>query len=309
MIKALKRLIHGRRHLEQDADGAEALAQRLEALGGYRVLRALNPSAGVETLRELTPGNRIGVVVDSETTGLDASTDRMVEVAAQRFAFDPGGRVTSIERVRSWLEDPKRPMPERLSKLTGLSDADLAGKEFDDASIVNILKSADVIIAHNAAFDRPFFDRRFPELRGSRWGCSLSQLDWLALGYDGRSLGHLLFQSGHYFDGHRAANDVCALTALIARPLPDGRTILSHLLDACATDTFRFEAVGAPFEAKDLLKQRGYRWDGTGRFWWREVTATEQAQELEWLERNVYMGRGGPRTRQITARERFAEAT
>ncbi|MEC7819246.1 MAG: site-specific integrase [Pseudomonadota bacterium] len=188
-----------------------------------------------------------------------------------------------------------------------ITEADLLDKAFDETEIVRRLSTADIIVAHNAVFDRPFFDRRFPQLRDRPWGCSLSQLDWLKLGYDGRALGHLLLQTGLYFDGHRAANDVVALTALLGRQLPDGRTIFSHLLETCVAESVRIEAVGSPFEAKDALKRRGYRWDPNGRFWWRELQRPDLNSETTWLDEEVYFGRGRPRLRVITPRERFAE--
>lgn len=308
MTSLLKRLLGGGSGLSEPKglDGEE-LARQLEKLEGYRVLRALDPLTGFEELPPLAPGERIGVVVDSETTGLDHDQDKMVEIAAQRFAFDRAGRITNVERVRSWLEDPHQPLPERVAQLTGLTDSDLRGEVFDELEIVKRLSTADIIIAHNAGFDRPFFDRRFPQLRDCPWGCSLSQLDWLKLGFDGRALGHLLLQSGLYFEGHRAASDVVALAALLARQLSDGRTIFSHLLEECVADTVRVEAVGSPFEAKDALKRRGYRWDGGGRFWWKELRSTDLESETAWLEDEVYFGRGRPRLRVITPRNRFAQ--
>lgn len=283
----------------------EALARRLEGLGGYRVLRALDPDAGIERLGPPQVGQRIAAVIDSETTGLDVEADRMVELAIQRFLIEPDGRINAVERVRSWREDPGRPMPERLVRLTGLSDADLRDRRFDEEMIVALLDSADLVIAHNAAFDRPFVERRLPQLAPGAWACSLDQLDWLDLGYDGRSLGHLLLQSGYYFDGHRAAHDVVALTTLLGVELPDGRTILSHLLARCDRDSVRVEAVGAPYDAKDLLKRSGYRWDGAARHWWREIDSDALDAEREWLDQQVYLGRGSPRVRTITARDRF----
>lgn len=244
-------------------------------------------------------------MIDSETTGLDPEADRMVELAIQRFLFTADGQIVAIERVRSWREDPGRPMPERLVRLTGLSDADLRGQRFDDAMIVALLDSADLVIAHNAGFDRPFVDRRFPHLAPGAWACSLDQLDWLELGYDGRSLGHLLLQSGHYFEGHRAAHDVVALTKLLSIGLRDGRTILSYLLARCDRDSIRVEAVGAPYDAKDLLKRRGYRWDAAARCWWREIDTDALDAERRWLEEDVYHGRGNARLQTITARDRF----
>jgi len=284
---------------------AEEMARRLEALPGYRVLRALDVKAGVDRLRPRAAGERIAVVADCETTGLDVTVDRLVEIATQRFLFDESGRIIEIEHVSSWLEDPDRPMPERLTLLTGLSNSELAGKKFDEAAICKILGGADVVIAHNAAFDRPFLDRRFPILNQLAWACSLTQIDWLVHGFDGRSLGHLLSQAGYFFQGHRASNDVQALTTLLRVVDKEGCTILSHLLRSFEKDVIRINAIGAPFESKDQLKAAGYRWDVDRRFWWREVDEDALLSETAWLAENIYRGGGQPSIQTISARDRF----
>ncbi|HUE79658.1 MAG TPA: 3'-5' exonuclease [Sphingomicrobium sp.] len=284
---------------------AEELARVLSSLPGYRVLRAIDSEAGVERLRPVQPGDRIAAVVDTETTGLDLANDRIIEVAVQRFAFDRRQRITEVERPRSWLEDPRRPLPDTITRLTGISDRDLAGQTFDEEAIVGLIGGADIVIAHNAAFDRPFLDRRFPQLGDSPWACSLSQLDWQDLGYDGRALGHLLLQSGRFFEGHRAGNDTNALTTLLSTTVSDGRTLLAHLLERCERESVRIDATGAPFEAKDALKLRGYRWDATRRLWWREVELEGSDEETAWLEQQVYRGKGSPRLVTLTPRTRF----
>lgn len=289
-----------------DGVQGEALAQALERYPGFRVLRAIDHARDVDQLGSCDTGEQIAVVVDTETTGLDPLEDRLIEIAAQRFRFSTDGQIREVERVRSWLEDPGRPLPERIAKLTGLTDRDLVGRQFDTAAITSTLSAADLVIAHNAAFDRPFLDHRFPDLRYRAWACSLVQLDWLALGFDGRALGHLVLQSGRFFEGHRAGNDVVALTSLLATLTIDDRTILSHLLARCMLDSFRIDAVGAPFEAKDVLKARGYRWDPGCRFWWREVETGEIADEACWLDRQVYRGRGQAKIQRVTPGERFA---
>lgn len=284
----------------------EALANELAQVPGYRVLRALAVVDEVDILPSPRSGERVAVVVDTETTGLDPAADRMIELAAQRFLFDAQGHVRIREHPKAWLEDPQTTLSPRIARLTGLSDAILAGKQFDTPTIIATLGEADLIIAHNAAFDRPFLDARFPGLSARAWACSLAQLDWLELGFDGRALGHLLLQRGWYFEGHRAENDVRALTQLLAEPLADGRTILARLLDQCEADSLRIDAVGAPFEAKDLLRSRGYRWNAQQRCWWREIPGEQRGEESDWLDQIIYRGRGGPAIRVITARERFA---
>jgi DNA polymerase III subunit epsilon len=54
-----------------------------------------------------------------------------------------------------WREDPGIPLDPKITKLTGLTSSDLAGQAIDEAAAVEILSSADIIVAHNAAFDRP----------------------------------------------------------------------------------------------------------------------------------------------------------
>lgn len=287
-------------------DLGEELAHRLSQISGYRVLRELSFSGLVDELAPRSNGMRIVAIIDTETTGLDPTTDRLVEIAIERLSVDARGRIIEMEHPRSWREDPGRAMPPRLTALTGLTDEDLAGRAFDDENIVAQLREADVIIAHNAAFDRPFIDIRFPALQKEAWGCSLAQLDWLALGFDGRALGHLLFQAGWYFKGHRAEQDVHALAVLLGSVVGDGQTILSHLLESCGRPNFRVAAIGAPFSAKDLLKGRGYRWDPTHRHWWREIDADLLNGEKDWLDHAVYGATGGkPAVTRITARERF----
>lgn len=283
----------------------DELARLLSSQPGFRVLKAIDNSAGVDTLRGAGSGERIAAVVDTETTGLDPIADRIIEIAVQRFTFDTDHRVTEVERPRSWLEDPGRTLPENIARLTGLSDADLTGQRFDDEAIIAMISGAEIVIAHNAAFDRPFLDERFPQLEGLPWACSMSQLDWRELGYDGRALGHLVLQSGRFFDGHRASNDASALAALLGTTAVDGRTILAHLMESCERNSVRVDATGAPFETKDALKGRGYRWDAARRVWLRELNEDEVAKEQGWLDQHVYRGRGRPQLTPITPRTRF----
>ena len=61
--------------------------------------------------------------------------------------------------------------------MTELTADDLAGQVIDEAAAVEILSSADIIGAHNAAFDRPFIDRHQPAIAGKSWVCSMAELD------------------------------------------------------------------------------------------------------------------------------------
>lgn len=280
-------------------------AQFLGQSPDYRILRRLRP---VPRFHESRPDgtSRIGVVIDVETTGLDHVTDKIIEIAVQRFRFDDAGRIVQVGQPRVWCEDPGVPLDPRITKLTGHTDEALAGQAIDDALAIEILSSADLIIAHNAGFDRPFVDKRLPAIAGKPWACSMAELDWLELGFDGKALGHLVSQCGWFYEGHRAENDILALLYLLAHDLPDGGTVLTKLAAASDQQTYRVNAVDAPFGAKDLLKTKGYRWDPALRFWSKEVTETDRHAEHDWLKKEVYSGHGGPAFIPVTACDRHS---
>jgi len=65
---------------------------------------------------------------------------------------------------------------------------------------------------------------------------------------------------------------------------------MSVLLDSARKKRFAIRAVGAPFEFKDDLRRRGYRWDPGDaereKAWWIVVEDTEA--ELKWLAEHVF---------------------
>ena len=101
-------------------DQFERAAEFLATSEDYRVLRKLRPVTHFHTHR---PGTecRVGVAVDVETTGLDSETDKIIELAVQRFRYDEAGRIVQVGRPRVWREDPERELDPRITKLTGLT--------------------------------------------------------------------------------------------------------------------------------------------------------------------------------------------
>ncbi|WP_240960095.1 exonuclease domain-containing protein [Novosphingobium olei] len=162
----------------------ERAARFLESSGDYRVLRKLRPVTGFHAPIP-DAEYRVGVAIDVETTGLDSSTDRIIELAVQRFRYDLAGRIVEVGQPRVWREDPERALDPVITRLTGLTDDMLKGQVIDDEMALEILTSADLIVAHNAGFDRPFVDKRLPGVAGKAWACSLTEPDWLDLGFDG----------------------------------------------------------------------------------------------------------------------------
>lgn len=94
--------------------------------------------------------------VDVETTGLDATTDDLLEVG---LVYVELGVVT---RRRQWLVRPTRAIPPLITALTGLSDRSVAGApplEAIEAELAEALGGW-TLVAHNAAFERGFLGER-----------------------------------------------------------------------------------------------------------------------------------------------------
>lgn len=237
----------------------------------------------------------VGIAVDVETTGLDLSKDRIIELALRRFRYDRNGVITNIDIPYSWLEDPGRAISPKISDITGLTDADLEGQAIDDDEAVRLLGTGTVIIAHNCRFDRPLVEARLPAAAGLAWACSLEEIDWQAQGLEKAKLGFLLMQAGWFHEGHRAGTDVDAVIQLLRHRFDDGRTALSVLLEKAAKPTWIIRAVGAGYGVKDLLRGRGYHWDPGRMVWWREVTDLDRTPEEFWLAANVYSAHANPK--------------
>ena len=80
-------------------------------------------------------------VLDTETTGLDASKEVIIELALLCVDIDnqtglPVGNVL----VYDGLEDPGRPIPKEVVAITGITDADVQGQRIDTERVLEMLE-------------------------------------------------------------------------------------------------------------------------------------------------------------------------
>lgn len=243
-------------------------------------------------------------VLDTETTGTDPLVDEVIDIAVVILEVDAAGEIVGIASAGQALRDPGVPIPPHITRLTGITDADVRGKTIDLDRLQHRLASAEVLVAHNAAFDAAFIANLLPGIAGAAWACSATDFDWLEAGFDGRKLQHLLMQTGRFADAHRAMADVVSLVHLLAHRLPHGGTVLGNLLANAERPTIRFEATNAPFDRRSLLKARGYRWDPRQRVWWIEIAEDDCAEEERWLRQQVAPYGPAPRLLPITWHQR-----
>jgi DNA polymerase-3 subunit epsilon len=261
-------------------------------------------------------------VLDTETTGLDTNKDKIIELGFVAFEYDAGtGLIYRILHEYGGFEDPHEPLSDIVKQVTGISDAMLTGQSLDEEEIMHWLKQSSLIIAHNAAFDRPMLERRLPQSKAMNWACTLNDIDWQAENISSLKLDYIAYRLGYFFEGHRAVNDAQATLHLLSQKLPDsGKLAMAELLAHAREKSRRFFAVGAPFDKKDELKERGYRWladyvytDKRGNskkgVWSKAVTESDIQDEEFWLTDHIYAGETSQFTfNDITATNRYSSS-
>lgn len=284
------------------------MAELLSRSADYRVLRRLAPRLPSPVVGQAT---RVGILLDTETTGLDHARDEIIELGMVKFAYTPDGRIVGLCDTFSAFNEPSGPVPAEVTALTGITDEMVAGHRINEGAVEAFVDGAVIAIAHNAGFDRKFAERYWPIFERMAWGCSMTEVDWRAQGFAGGQLGYLLNGAGFFHRAHRAVDDCHALLEILDFTLPTTRApALAALLENARKPTIRVWAEQSPFELKDSLKKRGYRWsdgyDGRPKSWYVDVGESAVEDELAFLKAEIYLRDVEPRMQTMTALTRFS---
>jgi DNA polymerase-3 subunit epsilon len=295
--KAMEPVVKARPKAKSGASNEE-MAAKLTATGDYKILRRLPVRDVVANPRPGFP--RIGLLVDTETTGLDHRVAEVIEIGMVAFTYNDDGAFGGMQQ-------PSKPIPPEITELTGITDEMVAGQTIDIRLMEEMLQPADLVIAHNAGFDRTFCEKLSDRFRAKAWACSHAEVDWKAKGFEGSKLGYLLGQCGYFHDGHRAVDDCLALLEVL---LYGTEPVLPGLIRSSQRTMARIWAEYAPFDQKDKLKAKGYRWadgtNGTTKAWWCEIAADDLEAELHWLRTQVYLrAEADPPVQMISAVDRY----
>ena len=205
-----------------DHGNVQAFPMAMEAaekIGGIKVIYGMEAYFVNDTARAVFGSANASfedefVVFDIETTGLSAISNHITEIGAVRIK---GGKV--LETFCTFV-DPGEPIPENITKLTGISDADVAGAPSEAEAVRGFLTFAgqDILIAHNASFDISFI-RRVADENGLSF--ENTYIDTVAMSrYVNPDLNkHKLDTLAEYFDlgnfNHHRASDDAEMLALI----------------------------------------------------------------------------------------------
>lgn len=197
---------------------------------------------------------RMLLILDTETTGLDPDREKCLEIGS--ILFHVGSR--SVLAQHSFLLPVDSNEAETINKIpaeiTRIPQPWQEGLTF----LESLINCADLIVAHNAAFDRQWFGRHPLPVIDKPWLCTMEDVSWpenrqvrartsireLALAYE-----------VPVWSIHRALSD-CIYIAEVFRRVEDLDLLLTQALEPRKL----FRAV-ISYEDRHLAKKAGFTWN------------------------------------------------
>ena len=229
--------------------------------------------------------------LDLETTGTNKESSKIIEFAGKLAAINKenGDLIGIIDSYQSF-NDPEELISPVITRITGITNKDVEGHSLDWEIISSMLNKADIVVAHNATFDRSFMDRYLPLSKEKVWACSVNDINWAQRGFNAKGQEILCIWHGFYYESHRAMYDVDALIHLVTYDVKGQKKASLELISNSVKPTYKIAAINRPYETKDILKLRNYRWNSVKRYWWKNIFFEDLESEKEWMADNIYNG-------------------
>ncbi|RLQ97500.1 exonuclease domain-containing protein [Falsibacillus albus] len=179
----------------------------------------------------MAQNEKIGIVLDVETTGLSPHTNEIIELFMIKFSFDQKtGRFIETLDEYSTFNEPSSSISSQITRLTGITNEMVKGASLDLGEILDFCSDVEYFFAHNASFDRSFIIKVMPELVHRKWHCSMRHVKWKNHGFPNMKLGTLLDGHGILNDqAHRANSDTRSTLELMLKTNSAGHTYLKEM--------------------------------------------------------------------------------
>nr|WP_225323150.1 3'-5' exonuclease [Synechococcus sp. RSCCF101] len=213
------------------------------------------------------------LIIDTETTHLDPDEGRCIELGAILFHLPARAVLAQLSTLLPCPENPAEPVngiPAAVSRLP------MPWREGLQA-FAALLDSAQLVVAHNAAFDRRWFGRPPLPAVPHRWLCTMEDISWPGtLGLKPRpSVRDLALAHGiPVWAAHRALTDCTYLAQVFERCDNLDQLVREgleprHLYRACIS-----------YEDRQLARQAGFRWNDAVPGAWSRRLSERQRQGL-----------------------------
>ena len=254
-----------------------------------------------------------GIVLDVEATGLSIGYDDVIQLALLPFEYEvSSGKIININKDKAFngMREPRVPISKEASLITGITNEMVLNKTIDSKSVEKIINETDLVIAHNASYDRPMVEQHWDCFKNVSWACTFKSINWLEEGFSSAKLELLGINYGWFYEGHDAFNDCEACLALLSETLPNrNETVFSVLREYATKPNYLIKAIDAPYDKRTILRRNGYRWRPAdqlnGKVWWTEKENYEE--EINWLNKEIYKREINIPIKKITALNRYSD--
>jgi DNA polymerase III subunit epsilon len=224
---------------------------------------------------------RRALIIDTETTGLDPKRDVIVEVAVCLYDLQLGTPIASFAALARGDSNAA----EHINGIPVASLAEAFEQERLWVAVCDLMASSDVVLAHNASFDKSFVEAsagfkqtwdlsgKDPNHKQVPWVCTLNHVQWP--GHRSRNdLASLALSLGvPVIAAHRAMTDVDTLVRILTRTKELGVDLQKLIGDAMAPRVKVCAVVS--FAEKDKAKAAGFTWEADKKQWTKEARVGE----------------------------------
>ena len=226
------------------------------------------------------------LIVDTETTGLSPAKGRCIEVGAVLFHVPSRAVLSQVSFLLPCNSNPAERVNGIAAAVTRLEQP----RQQSLACLEAMAAAADVLVAHNAAFDRQWFGcEELPSLQRP-WLCSMEDIRWPAERHlrATPSVRDLALAYGvPVWAAHRALTD-CIYIAQVFEREAQLETLLQQAL--LPRQLYRARL---PYDQRHLAKEAGFRWNGDVQGAWSK-RLTEDERDLLPFEVLPAAGEQGP---------------
>ena len=214
------------------------------------------------------------LILDTETTGLDENREEVIEVGCILFHVASRSVLSQVSFLLPVSKNEAEHINRIPSDISNISQPWEKGLDF----FLNLVDSCDLIVAHNAEFDKKWFGKGKLPLLNKKWLCSLEDINWsfkktlksrpsvtdLALSFE-----------VPVWNLHRALSD-CYYLAEVFKKCKN----LEDLLIKATEPRYLYKAI-VSYEERTLAKNAGFRWNSPIQGAWTRKLSENEAIKLD----------------------------
>lgn len=206
-------------------------------------------------------------ILDTETTGLDPSKGKVIEVAAVFYNI-PSRSIISQASTLLYAEANPAYEINRI-EIASLVATPPKIESMGTFLINQMMIEADAIVAHNAEFDRKWMATipDFQEAIQNKWICTKNDVVWPVRKGIALTLISICSDLGvPIINAHRALSDCLLLVGAI-----DCIDDIENFLDKSGRGRITYHAK-IDFDKRQLVKDAGFQWDNLKKVWHAKLT-------------------------------------